>query len=109
MKWTWKKMAKKKSESEHERAGGEEGGREGVFRIVIGAVEVISVLKSSRCELAPEKKKESERNRERERSIYLNVPFQMVSRLPSHSEIIWSKSGKWIFALLKVVVAGIEG
>lgn len=49
-----------KSESEQERAGGEEGGREGVFRIVIGAVEVISDLKSSRCGPAPEKGREAE-------------------------------------------------
>lgn len=100
MKWTWKKMAKKKWEWAREGRRG--GGREGVFRIVIGAVEVISVLKSSRCEPAPEKENESERNQERGRSIYLNVPFQMISRLPSHSEIIWFESGKWIFAIRRL-------
>lgn len=41
-----------------------EGGREGVFRIVIGAVEVISDLKSSRCGPAPEKGREAESRRE---------------------------------------------
>lgn len=43
---------------------GQEERREGVFRIVIGAVEVISDLKSSRCGPAPEKEKEAERRRE---------------------------------------------
>lgn len=33
--------------------------KEGTFRIVIGATEVISVLKSSRCGPAPEKEKRS--------------------------------------------------
>lgn len=58
------KRERAKSESEQERAGGEEGGREGVFRIVIGAVEVISDLKSSRCGPAPEKGREAESRRE---------------------------------------------
>lgn len=67
-------MAKKKKKARVSKRG-QEGRREGVFRIVIGAVEVISVLKSSRCEPAPEKENESERNQERGRGIYLNVPF----------------------------------
>lgn len=37
-----------------------EGGREGTFSIVIGAREVISDLKSSRCGQASEKEKERE-------------------------------------------------
>lgn len=48
--------------------------KEGTFRIVIGAREVISVLKSSRCGPAPEKEKRGvemeriqEKGRERER------------------------------------------
>lgn len=77
------KRERAKSESEQERAGGEEGGREGVFRIVIGAVEVISDLKSSRCGPAPEKGREAERNQEGGRSINQTLPFRMISSLHS--------------------------
>lgn len=61
--------------SEQERAGGKEERREGVFRIVIGAVEVISDLKSSRCEPAHEKEKEQERRREikREGGVFIGL------------------------------------
>ena len=44
------------SQREQEKVGGEER-REGIFRIVIGAREVISDLKSSRCGPAPAKEK----------------------------------------------------
>ena len=49
---------------ERARKGRKRGGKEGVFRIVIGAVEVISDLKSSRCGPGPEKRKELEKRRE---------------------------------------------
>lgn len=49
--------------------GGKEGRKEGTFRTVIGAREVISDLKSSRCGPGPEKEKkggvEMERIQER--------------------------------------------
>lgn len=64
---------------------GQEGGS---LRIVIGAVEVISGLKSSRCGPAPEKRKESEK-RERNQeggSIYQAVPFHLISSLFSQSK-----------------------
>lgn len=56
-----------KSQSEQEKAGGVEGGREGTFSIVIGAKEVISDLKSSRCGQASEKEKEREGEKATER------------------------------------------
>ena len=65
MKWTYTQQQREREEKrEGERVPrvrvskrGQEERKEGVFRIVIGAVEVISDLKSSRCGPASEKRK----------------------------------------------------
>lgn len=84
MQW----QRKKKGREPRVRKRGQEqreGGRKGVFRIVIGAVEVITKLKSSRCGPAPEKELQKHRNQEGGRSMYRTVPFHMIRSLPSSS------------------------
>lgn len=85
MKWTWKQWQKKRERGREPGArlsmrgqAEKKGGRKGVFSFVIGAVEVISDLKSSRCGSAPEKEKESERLREVQKSSEREEFYQTV-------------------------------
>lgn len=66
--------------------------KEGTFRIVIGAREVISDLKSSRCEPAPEKEKEAWRWRDFKREREKEGDLTRTGLLPLQSSVFTSET-----------------
>lgn len=105
MKWTQTQWQRRRESQEQERgkerARAEEGGRKGVFRIVIGAVEVITNLKSSRCGPAPENKKKSKKlsKIKRENKVCIRLCLSTWSE-------VWFGSGIWYLRTLIVVEWG---